>query len=344
MKGRSVYDFGDDTAGVMVSADETVSVSGTRSSASLTDRQTTIAISQVLDGVGLHTGAPVRLVFRAAPAGAGIVFRRVDLVSNEKDADRLRKVTVHATANHVGATQLGTTIENKFGASVATIEHVMAAIAGLGLDNLLIEIDGPEVPIMDGSAAPFLEVLRAAGRAELDAPAPRPRLTRAIEIVDGDKVMRAEPADAFEVETTIDFADPAIGRQSVALTLTPETFAGDVADARTFCMKSDIDMMRAAGLARGGSLDNAIVVDAGAIVNEEGLRMADEFAMHKALDLIGDLRLIGAMPAMRVIAERPGHALNTRFARLLLETPGALDWGVAEDETAQADTPARAAV
>jgi len=304
--------------------------------------QTTLASSATIDGVGLHTGAPVRMVLRPAPADAGVVFRRVDLLDEAAAEDRQRRVSVRASAFNVGATRLGTTIENEHGASVATVEHVMAAIAGLALDNVLIEIDGPECPIMDGSAAPFAEAILAAGVRALDAPVRAARLARTIEIVDGDKSLRAEPADRFEIEVEIEFDAPAIGRQSARIVLTPDRFMDDVAGARTFCLKRDIDMMRELGLARGGSLDNAVVVDGADILNEEGLRLANEFAMHKALDLLGDLRLAGPPPAMRVVASRPGHALNTAFARLLLETPGALVRD-AEAEAAEGDAePVRA--
>lgn len=308
-------------------------------------RQTTVAAAVRMDGVGLHSGAAVSLVFRPAPADAGVVFRRVDLLADSADEDRLRRVTVRATAGNVGATQLGTTIENAYGASVATVEHLMAAVAGLGLDNLLVEIDGPEVPIMDGSAEPFLAVLRKAGLASLNAPAAAPRLTRKVALEQGASRLVATPADAFEIEVEIDFEDPAIGAQTLSMTVTPDAFAADVADARTFCLKRDIDRMRAAGLARGGSLDNAIVVADGEILNEGGLRRADEFVVHKALDMIGDLRLVGALPKMKVRASRPGHAINTAFAKLLLEAKGALDWGLAADlDEDAAPVPAKAAI
>lgn len=227
----------------------------------------------------------------------------------------------------MSATRLGTTITLPGGAVIGVIEHLMAAIAIAGLDNVEIEVEGDEMPVLDGSAAPFLEAVYDVGIVQ-QLGAGRPlRIVESIEVCDGPRRIRVEPADRSTLDLSIDFPDAVIGRQSVCLDLDDgAALRRRLAPARTFCRLADVEEMRAAGLARGGSLDNAIVVDDAALLNRDGLRDPQEFALHKALDLIGDLRLVGWPIAGRIEAERPGHDLNNRLARALADAAEA--WGV----------------
>ena len=291
----------------------------------------TVRTEATLDGIGLHSGEPVRLTLRPATAGTGILFRRTDLVGGtgpDGQAERLRAVTIRAHPSAVTQTQLGTVIANPDGASVSTIEHLMAALAACGIDHVIAELDGPEVPIMDGSAKPFLDLIEAVGTRAL------PDARRAIEIL---APIRATLGDAFAevtplapgeapgcpLDVTVDYADRLIGRQTLSLDGTADAFRRDVAAARTFCYLSDVEAMRAQGLALGGSLENAIVVADGTVLNEEGLRFDGEFVRHKALDLIGDLHLLGRPIIGRVTAYKPGHTLNAKLAAAIAASPNA---------------------
>jgi UDP-3-O-[3-hydroxymyristoyl] N-acetylglucosamine deacetylase len=265
-------------------------------------------------GVGVHSGRRVSLTLLPAPASHGIVFHRVDL-----------RRDIPATYDRVADTKLCTTI-GEGSARVGTIEHLMAALAGAGVDNALIEIDGPEVPIMDGSAAPFSFLLECAGVVSLETPRKVIEILRPVRVTDGQAFVELRPHDAslprapvptLDLEVSIDFAEAAIGRQTGSLRLTPENFREAVAPARTFALASDIDQMREHGLALGGSLDNAIVVDGAKVLNPGGLRMKHEFVAHKLLDAVGDLALAGAALHGRYIANRPGHGLNNRLLRAL---------------------------
>jgi|HubBroStandDraft_1064217.scaffolds.fasta_scaffold27850_2 UDP-3-O-[3-hydroxymyristoyl] N-acetylglucosamine deacetylase len=265
-------------------------------------------------GNGLHTGRRVRLTLLPAHAGHGIVFRRTDLGRD-----------IPATHDRVVDTKLCTTI-GEGSARVGTIEHLMAALAGAGVDNVLIELDGPEVPIMDGSAAPFSFLLECAGIVSLNRPRRVIEILRPVRVTDGRASAEFRPFDAttgrsavptLDLEVSIDFADAAIGRQTRTLRLTPENFREAVAPARTFALASDINHLRELGLAKGGSLDNAIVVDGSKVLNPGGLRMKDEFAAHKLLDAVGDLALGGAALHGRYIANRPGHSLNHKLLKAL---------------------------
>jgi UDP-3-O-[3-hydroxymyristoyl] N-acetylglucosamine deacetylase len=265
-------------------------------------------------GNGLHTGRRVRLTLLPAHAGHGIVFRRTDLGRD-----------IPATHDRVVDTKLCTTI-GEGSARVGTIEHLMAALAGAGVDNVLIELDGPEVPIMDGSAAPFSFLLECAGLISLNTPRKVIEILRPVRVTDGRASAEFRPFDAkaghtaiptLDLEVSIDFADAAIGRQTRTLRLTSENFREAVAPARTFALASDIDQLRELGLAKGGSLDNAIVVDGSKVLNPGGLRMKDEFAAHKLLDAVGDLALAGAALHGRYIANRPGHSLNHKLLKAL---------------------------
>jgi UDP-3-O-[3-hydroxymyristoyl] N-acetylglucosamine deacetylase len=268
-------------------------------------------------GVGLHSGRRVSLTLLPAPAGHGIVFRRTDLGRD-----------IPATYTRVVDTTLCTVI-GEGSARVSTIEHLMAALAGAGVDNVLIELDGPEVPIMDGSAAPFSFLLECAGIVLLDTPRKVIEIVRPVRVTDGKAFAELRPFEAstsrstrpavptLDLEVSIEFAEAAIGRQTRTLRLTPENFREAVASARTFAVASDIDHMRGIGLVKGGSLDNAVVVDGSKILNPGGLRMKDEFAAHKLLDAVGDLALAGAALHGHFIANRPGHTLNHKLLRAL---------------------------
>jgi UDP-3-O-[3-hydroxymyristoyl] N-acetylglucosamine deacetylase len=263
-------------------------------------------------GVGVHSGRRVTLTLLPAPAGHGIVFRRTDL---NRD--------IAATYNRVVDTTLCTTI-GEGSARVGTVEHLMAALAGAGVDNALIEVDGPEVPIMDGSAAPFSFLLECAGVVSLDTPRKVIEVLRSVRVSDGKAFAEFHPFEGgrtaiptLDLEVSIDFPEAAIGRQTRSLRLTPENFREAIAPARTFARASDIDQLRDQGLAKGGSLDNAIVVDGAKVLNPGGLRMKDEFVAHKLLDAVGDLALAGAALHGRFVANRPGHALNNKLLRAL---------------------------
>tara|TARA_R110002020_G_scaffold83397_2_gene207249 strand:- start:154380 stop:155120 length:741 start_codon:yes stop_codon:yes gene_type:complete len=244
----------------------------------------------------------------------------------------------------VSDTRLGTTLTNEAGVSVAVVEHLMAALAGMGIDNLIIDIDGPEVPIMDGSSAVFCELLLQAGLKKQSAPRRRIRILEPVEIVDGPKRATLSPSDdsVLTLRARIEYDDSVIGIQQMALRLAPGMFARDLAFARTYGFARDVEMLRANGLARGGSLDNAVVVEDGAVMNPEGLRAEDEFVRHKMLDAVGDLMLAGAPIAGSYDAVQPGHALNNALVRKLLTTPAAWCWET--DADIEAQMPARARV
>ncbi|MGE0739877.1 MAG: UDP-3-O-acyl-N-acetylglucosamine deacetylase [Hyphomonadaceae bacterium] len=284
-------------------------------------RQQTIAGPAMCAGIGVHSGAHVRMALSPAPVDTGIVFIRTDV----KDADNV----VQAHADAVSETRNCTTIRNAAGVEVATIEHLMSACAGLGVDNLVVEIDGPELPILDGSSAQFVQVLLNAGLKPQNAPQRVIRILAPIEVRMGAKSAALLPSNGFDgldLDVTIRFADPAIGVQRRAVQLTPEHFLADIADARTFGFMSDVEVMRAAGLGRGASMDNTLVVDGGRVVNPEGLRFDDEFVRHKMLDAIGDLAMAGAPIYGRFVADQPGHALNAMLVEALLNTPEAWCW------------------
>jgi UDP-3-O-[3-hydroxymyristoyl] N-acetylglucosamine deacetylase len=262
-------------------------------------------------GVGLHTGQRVSLTFHPAPADHGIVFRRTDL-----------GIDIPARFDRVVDTRLSTVIAVARGnARVGTVEHVMAALAGCRIDNVLVEVDGPETPILDGSAAPYVFLLDCAGSVEQDAIQSVIEIRRPVRVSDGDAFVELRPANpgqsGLDMALSIEFAAAAIGRQALSLRLTEDSFRHELARARTFTLAEEVEQLRAAGLAQGGSLDNAVVVDQARVLNPAGLRMPDEFARHKLLDAVGDLALAGAPLRGRFIAHRSGHALNNRLLRAL---------------------------
>lgn len=277
--------------------------------------QHTIAKSVAISGIGLHSGEKVKMVIRPSDEGTGIVFRRRDMAAH--------KAEIKAHYSNIFDTTLGTSIRNSYGASVATIEHLMAALWGCGVDNAVIEIDGPEVPIMDGSSKPFVEWIERAGLVAQEAPRRKLRILSPVMFSENGNVLRFEPAKGFQLSVDIEFESAAIAHQHCTLDFNRLTFKDAISEARTFGMASDLPKMRALGLAKGGSLENAILVDGDKVVNEEGLRFDDEFVRHKALDCVGDLYLAGYRIEGRIIAMRPGHAVNAKALKALFDSPNA---------------------
>lgn len=284
------------------------------------ERQTTISRKVSCAGIGVHSGARARLTLLPALAHTGIRFVRVDV------APGTGEIPAHAEA--VSDTQLGTTLSNEHGVSVAVVEHLLAAVAGMGIDNLRIEIDGPEVPIMDGSSSVFYELLMQAGQRALGAARRRIRILEKLEVREGPKRATLSPSDndVLTLRARIEYDDQHIGVQQMAMRLAPGMFARDLAFARTYGFARDVEMLRSMGLARGGSLENAVVIGEDGVMNPEGLRIEDEFVRHKMLDAVGDLMLAGAPIAGDYDAVQPGHTLNNKLVRKLLATPSAWCW------------------
>ena len=291
-------------------------------------KQRTLKTSTKTTGVGLHTGARVDLTLRPAPADTGVVFHRVDLPASDP---------IRGDARNVGDTRLSSSLSAN-GASVSTVEHLMSALAGLGIDNIHVDVAGPELPIMDGSAGPFVFLLQSAGVEEQDADKRYLRVKLPVEVRDGDKWARFEPHHGFVLDFTIDFPHPVFGSENrhVVIDFAEHSYTKEVSRARTFGFMQDVEAMRSAGLALGGSLQNAIVLDETRVLNSEGLRYDNEFAKHKVLDAIGDLYLLGHPMIGRYTAFKPGHALNNTLSRALLDRPEA--WEIVTFD-AQADVP-----
>jgi UDP-3-O-[3-hydroxymyristoyl] N-acetylglucosamine deacetylase len=277
--------------------------------------QNSLISPATFDGFGLHTGAPVRMVVRPAPADHGVWFRRTDVTD--------RDPMVPARWDAVTPSRLCTVVENAAGVSISTIEHVMAALAGSGIHNALIDIDGPEVPILDGSARPFVKGFLAAGLDELDAPVRAIRVLKPVEVREGEAVARLDPADMLEIDFRISFEDAAIGTQTRRLNMANGAFVRELSDSRTFCRQSDVEAMREAGLALGGTLENAVVFEGAQVLSPGGLRHADEPVRHKMLDAVGDLALAGGPILGRYTGERAGHAMTNRLLRALFADPTA---------------------
>ena len=281
-------------------------------------RQRTLKQVVQTTGVGLHSGRKVRLVLRPAAPGSGIVFRRIDLSE---------PVEIKATPLAVVDTRLSTCL----GAGevrIATIEHLMSAFAGLGIDNAYVDLTAAELPAMDGSAAPFVYLIQSAGIEEQGAPKRFVRIRHAVEVRDGDKLARFEPYDGFRVSFSISFNHPAIvdSASQVTVDFSETSYSREIARARTFGFTQDVEAMRAAGLALGGSLDNAIVMDEYRVLNSDGLRYDDEFVKHKVLDAIGDLYTLGHPVIGAFSAHKSGHALNNQLLRGLLADAGAWEF------------------
>jgi UDP-3-O-[3-hydroxymyristoyl] N-acetylglucosamine deacetylase len=271
--------------------------------------QSTLKSAVTFTGKGLHTGKPVRMVVRPASADYGIWFARTDVT----DADPM----IAALWDQVTPSQLCTVVENDAGTSVSTIEHVMAALAGCGIQNALIDIDGPEVPILDGSSVPFVQGFLGRGLRAQSAPVRAVRILKSVEVREGDAVARLDPAEMLEIDFHIDFTDAAIGKQTKHLSLANGAFVRELCDSRTFCRQVDVDAMRARGLALGGTLENAVVFDGDQIVSPGGLRHDDEPVRHKMLDALGDLALAGGPILGRYTGQRAGHALTNKLLRKL---------------------------
>ena len=278
--------------------------------------QTTLDNKVTFSGQGLHSGRPVTVTLHPAVADHGIVFLRSDLPGSAPMAARW---------NAVEQTALNTRLRNAAGDEVSTIEHLMAALAGVGCHNVLVEIDGPEVPILDGSAQPFVDGLMKAGLRRLQAPLYAIEILKDVEVQQGEAVARLSPAtDAMlEIDFTIDFADAAIGHQHRALALRGDAFVRELSDSRTFCRNADVEFMHSKGLALGGTLENAVVVDGAKVLTPGGLRHADEAVRHKMLDAVGDLATAGAPILGRYTGLRAGHALTNKLLRALFADPTA---------------------
>ncbi len=278
-------------------------------------------------GVGLHSGAKVTIVLRPAAPDTGIVFRRVDLDP---------PVDLVADPFAVGDTRLASCLEQD-GVKIATVEHLMSALSGLGIDNLYVDVDAAELPIMDGSAAPFVFLLQSAGIAEQNAAKRFLRVKKAVEVRDGDKWARLAPYDGFRLSFSIAFDHPAVNQSgtSASVDFAEHSYVRDVARARTFGFMQDVEALRDMGLALGGSLENAVVMDEYRVLNAEGLRYADEFAKHKLLDAIGDLYLAGHPLLAEFSAHKSGHALNNALLKALLADRSAWEM-VSYDRLAEA--------
>lgn len=282
--------------------------------------QMTVADVVLIEGVGIHGGRPARLAIRPAPADLGVVFVRTDVEGGP--------VEIPALASRVCDTRLATVLGHDKGATVATVEHLMAALAGLGVDNARVEIDGPEMPILDGAAAAFVAAIEAVGLARLGAPRRVIEVLERVEVEGPGKRAALCPSRRFEIDVEIVFDAPAIGRQRLELVMGPEAFRREIAAARTFGFLAEVEQLRAAGLGRGASLGNTVVVDGERVLNPEALARPDDFVRHKALDAIGDLALAGHPILGRYEASCSGHALNNELVRTLLGRPAA--WRMSE--------------
>jgi UDP-3-O-[3-hydroxymyristoyl] N-acetylglucosamine deacetylase len=285
-------------------------------------RQRTLKSLVSASGVGLHTGKKVRITLRPAPVDSGVVFRRVDLAS---------PVDIPARAELVGEARLASTLI-KGDVKVHTVEHLMSALGGLGVDNAYVDLDAPELPIMDGSASPFVLLIQQAGIEEQNAPKKFLRVTRRVEVKDGDKWARLDPYEGYRLSFSIEFRHPVIERttQAVTVDFAETSYLKEIARARTFGFMHEVEDLRDSGLALGGGLDNAVVLDEYRVLNTEGLRFADEFIRHKLLDAIGDLYLLGKPLLGAFTAHKSGHALNNRLLRAALADPAALELVVFE--------------
>jgi UDP-3-O-[3-hydroxymyristoyl] N-acetylglucosamine deacetylase len=277
--------------------------------------QNTLTRSVTFQGVGLHSGAPVSMTVHPAGEDHGIWFRRTDLPV----VDAL----IPARWDAVVSSRLCTLVANAAGSSVSTIEHIMAALAGSAIHNALIDIDGPEVPILDGSAAPFVAGFFEAGIVAQNAPVRAIRVLKSVEVREGEAVARLEPSDMLEIDFRIDFAEPAIGRQEKVLNMANGAFVRELSDSRTFCRNAEVVAMRERGLALGGTLENAVVFEGDKVLSPGGLRHADEPVRHKMLDALGDLALAGGPILGRYTGIRAGHALTNRLLRALFADPSA---------------------
>lgn len=285
-------------------------------------KQRTLKQAVSATGVGLHNGEKVVMTLLPAAIDTGIVFRRTDLPGAPE---------IYATPDAVRDTRLCSALEQN-GARVATVEHLMSALAGLGVDNIVVEVTASEIPIMDGSSGPFIFLLQSAGIVEQNAPKKFIRIKKLIEVIEADKWVKFEPYHGFKMAFTIDFAHPVFDHsgKTVLIDFADNTYIQEISRARTFGFMHEVEYLRANGLARGGSLDNAIVLDEYRVLNAGGLRYQDEFAKHKVLDAIGDLYMLGHPILGAFTAYKSGHALNNQLIRALLADPEAWEYAVFE--------------
>ena len=294
------------------------------------DSQRTLRRKVSCVGIGLHSGNKVTLTLKPAPAGFGIRFRRTDIGNHE----------VPATVHNLGGIQLATGLARE-AVSVETVEHLLAALVSTGIDNVIVELNSPEVPIMDGSAAPFIYLIHEAGVKRLQAPRTYVKIIRPIALSRGDKRIALYPSDHFKVTYSVSYDHPLLRHQSRTLRITEESFIEDIAPARTFTFLKDVEMLRQNGLALGGSLENAIVLGETGVLNN-ALRFEDEFVRHKILDAIGDLALVGHPVIGHLVAHRAGHALHTEFAAKILEETQS--WRLIDSPLDPASLPSAASV
>ena len=289
--------------------------------------QTSIQSSVSFQGVGLHSGLPARLTIRPAEADHGIVFRRVDVIGRATD--------LPAWYSSVHQSPLCTRLENDDGVSISTIEHVMAALMGCGIHNALVEVDGPEVPILDGSSAAFVRGILSRGLRLLGYPVKALRILRPVSVARGEAWARLTPHETLLIEFSIEFEDAAIGVQKKTLNMSNGSFVRELSNSRTFCRKADVDTMRANGLALGGTLENAVVVDGAEVLSPGGLRHVDEAVRHKMLDALGDLALAGAPILGHYQGMRAGHALTNDLLHALFADPANYEWVQCDAEMAR---------
>lgn len=289
--------------------------------------QNTLKAAISFSGYGLHSGKRASVVLRPASAEHGIWFVRSDIAVGDR--------MVPARWDAVLRSPLCTKLQNASGVGVSTVEHLMAALAGCGVHNALIEVDGPEVPILDGSSLPFVRGIMQRGLQQLNAPVRALKVKKPVEVVDGTARAALAPGDSFRIDFEIDFDDGAIGQQSMSLEMNNGSFARELSDSRTFCRLSDVEIMRANGLALGGSLENAVVVDGDKILTPGGMRHSDEPVRHKMLDALGDLALTGAPIIGHYEGVRAGHSLTNTLLRKAFAIPGALEMIVCDEATTQ---------
>lgn len=293
--------------------------------------QTTLAQSITFDGIGLHSGRAIRMTLRPAEVGSGIVFHR---------SEGKKTISIEATSGNVVDTRLATVL-GKNDLSVSTVEHILGALRALGIDNLHIDINGPEVPVMDGSAAPFITALRKAGIVQQRRERKYLVIRKPFTVVDGDKSISVTPSRFYRISCEIEFNHPAIGRQQRTMKIDADSFAKEIAGARTFGFLHEVEHLKSIGLCRGGSLDNAIVLSNEGILNPEGLRWVDEFVRHKILDAVGDFSLAGYAIIGHIHAVKSGHDINHRFVEALL---AAKDCWHLVSATGKAERPVRSSL
>jgi len=291
--------------------------------------QHTIRKAVEVSGIGLHSAVAVRMRLLPAPANRGIVFRRVDLDNFE----------ILASWKHIARVSYATSLMRK-GVLISTTEHILSALVGMEIDNVIIELNALEVPILDGSGTPFVELLNEAGRRRQRAPRTVLRVSRPVEVVEGPKRIALFPDSEFRITTRVEFPHPLVGRQLLEIEVTPETYTRQVAPARTFGFLDQIPQMKEMGLIRGGSLTNALVFDRESVMNLEGLRFPDECCRHKVLDLIGDLALIGCPLRGHVVAKQAGHAMHTALVLKLMRDRSLWELVSEEDISSESVTPA----